>query len=243
MTITKTDTSSRLFLEYEDQQFVLTKDEVFDIGREADLCLDHNPYLHRRFLRISYENDYWWISNIGKGLGVTVYDEATRLQAWLGPSSRLPLVFSEVNVVFSAGPCTYSLTMFNEEPKWKESSIEVDIDGETTVAEIMWTESQRLAILALAEPMLQRKGVGVVHIPSNADVAARLGWQVKKFEKKIDNVCSKLDKLGVDGMRGGVLNHASGRRARLVEWAISTGFVSVRDLALLDESSTADVDD
>ena len=231
-----------LVVEYEDEERVVTQGQTFDIGREADLCLDHNPYLHRKFLRIGYEHDFWWISNIGSGLGATVYDRATGLQAWLGPSSRLPLVFSRVDVVFTAGPCTYRLALLNNEPRWQEGFMEVNTEGDTTVREVGWTSAQKLAILALAEPMLMREGFGVVHIPSNAVAAQRIGWNVKRFEKKIDNVCAKLDKLGVDGMRGGVRQHASGRRARLVEWAISTGFVTEADLPLLDTPESV-VDD
>jgi len=223
-----------LIVEYEDLTYPVFRDQPFDIGREADLCLDRNPYLHRRFLRISYEPDLWWISNIGSGLGATMYDQASGMQAWLGPSSRLPLVFSRVDVVFTAGPCSYRLALLNNAPQWQGGVVEVDAEGDTTVREVGWTSAQKLAVLALAEPMLQREGFGVVHIPSNANAAERIGWAVKRFEKKIDNVCAKLDRLGVDGMRGGVREHASGRRSRLVEWAISTGFVTIADLALLD---------
>jgi hypothetical protein len=66
-------------------------------------------------------------------------------------------------------------------------------------------------------------------------VAERLGWSLVRFNRKLDNVCDKLDKLGVDGLRGGVLGRASNRRARLVEFAISTGLVTAHDLVLLDK--------
>ncbi|MDR0488376.1 MAG: hypothetical protein LBG99_03080 [Propionibacteriaceae bacterium] len=229
---------SGLIVEYEGQRVSLSPDRVFDIGRDADLCLDNNPYLHRRFLRISFENEFWWLANIGTGLGATVHDQVTGLQAWLGPSSRLPVVFNRVEVVFTAGPCDYRVTLLNDEPRWQVAIPHIDSDGDTTVREIGWTQAQHLAVLALAEPMLLREGLGVARIPTNASAAARIGWPVKRFEKKIDNVCSKLDKLGVEGMRGGVHTHASGRRACLVEWAISTGFVSSADLKLLNTPVT-----
>jgi hypothetical protein len=55
------------------------------------------------------------------------------------------------------------------------------------------------------------------------------------FNRKLDNVCEKLDKIGVDGLRGGRGRLATNRRARLVEYAVATRLVSVDDLALLDE--------
>ena len=33
--------------------YPLVDDRVFTIGRDADLCIDENPYLHRRFLEIT----------------------------------------------------------------------------------------------------------------------------------------------------------------------------------------------
>ncbi|MGJ3403836.1 hypothetical protein [Glutamicibacter sp. Je.9.36] len=51
--------------------------------------------------------------------------------------------------------------------------------------------------------------------------AARLGWGITKFNLKLDNVCDKLDKAGVAGLRGGPGKLATNRRARLVEHAVS----------------------
>jgi hypothetical protein len=57
------------------------------------------------------------------------------------------------------------------------------------------------------------------------------------FNRKLDNVCEKLDKLGVAGLRGGAGNLATSRRARLVEYAVATHLVGTEDLALLDRES------
>jgi len=53
------------------------------------------------------------------------------------------------------------------------------------------------------------------------------------FNRKLDNVCDKLDRLGIDGVRGGRERLATNRRARLVEYAISTRLVTKDDLRLL----------
>ncbi|MCL2784314.1 MAG: hypothetical protein FWD55_02540 [Propionibacteriaceae bacterium] len=228
------DLGPALHVEYEGRSHVIRPGEVFDIGREADFSLDANPYLHRRFLRLIHEYDLWWLCNVGGTTAATVFDRQTNLQAWLGPSSRLPLVFGEVDVVFTAGPCTYHLQFQNEIPMWRDASPEYLTDTGATVADIDWTPAQRLAVTALAEPMLRREGFGMIHVPSNSEAADRIGWTVKRLEKKIDNICMKLDKMGVEGMRGGLRQHASGRRSRLVEWAVSSGFVTVDDLELLE---------
>jgi hypothetical protein len=37
----------------------------FGIGREAELTIDENPYLHRRFLILRHEYGMWWLVNSG----------------------------------------------------------------------------------------------------------------------------------------------------------------------------------
>ena len=61
-----------------------------------------------------------------------------------------------------------------------------------------------------------------------------------KFNRKLDNVCEKLDRVGVRGLRGGrVAGAASNRRTALVEHAVSTLMVTAEDLYMLDEEQAA----
>lgn len=76
---------------------------------------------------------------------------------------------------------------------------------------------------------------GKGEIPSSAQAAARLGWTMTAFNRKLDNVCDKLDKVGVPGLRGGKGNLATNRRSRLVEYAVATRLVSREDLVLLSK--------
>jgi len=96
------------------------------------------------------------------------------------------------------------------------------------------TLSQKLLILALAEPQLRRDGTGMSEIPSSAKAAERLGWTATRFNRKLDNVCDKFDRIGVPGMRGGQRSVATNRRARLVEHVIASRLVTKDDLPLLD---------
>ena len=88
--------------------------------------------------------------------------------------------------------------------------------------------------LALAEPWLRRTGSGPVDLPRNADAAARLGWKLTRFNRALDNICDKLDRIGVRGMRGGPRMHASYRRTALVDYALTARLVTIEDLPLLD---------
>ena len=217
--------------------------EELTIGREADLTVDEdNPFLHRRFLTIVQVESMWWLVNIGSRLSATITDGSGSMQAWLAPGARIPLVFDITKVVFTAGPTTYDLEIHADSPEFARIAGPDDPVGETTMGSVQLTPSQKLLILALAEPMLVREGSGMSAVPTSAQAAQRLGWQLTKFNRKLDNVCDKLDRLGVRGLRGGPGKLASNRRARLVEHAVFSRLVTADDLPMLEQTEDADED-
>ena len=225
---------SELAIDYCGEWFRPSLDEPFDIGREADLTIDDNPYLHRRLLRFSHTDGIWWLSNIGSLISVTVCDASGGVQSWLSPGNRLPIVFSTTTVVFTAGPTTYELLVHLDGTPSQEIVPDDALVGETTIGVISFTTSQKQLIVSLCEPMLKRDGSGLSEIPSTADAAKRLGWATTRFNRKLDNVCDKLDRIGVKGLRGGPKQLATNRRSRLVEYAVTSRLVTPADLPLLD---------
>jgi hypothetical protein len=222
-------------LEYCGETFPLCTDAQMTIGRDADVVIDENPFLHRRFLKLHYANAMWWISNIGNQLSATLSDQGGAMQAWLAPGGKLPLVFPHTSVWFTAGPTTYEFEIFTEDAPFVPSINESPQEGTTTTGRVALTPDQRLLLIALAEPMLKRKVRGAASVPSSADAAARLGWPLTKFNRKLDSVCQKLERLGVRGLHGGPEQLASNRRARLVEYALAARLAQQDDLALLGE--------
>lgn len=214
--------------------------ETFEVGREADLQIDDNRYLHRRFLRLASEAGLWWLENIGSRISATVCDAAGGVQSWLPPGSRLPLVFPVTTVTFLAGPTAYEFDIHLESSPYREISVAAEAVGATTVGEMQWTTSQLQLIVALAEPLLRRTGSGLAEIPSSVEAARRLGWAMTRFNRKLDNVCDKLDRMGVKGVRGGPDSHATARRLRLVEYAVTSRLVTAAHLSLLDLHTEAD---
>ncbi|WP_141881060.1 hypothetical protein [Homoserinimonas aerilata] len=208
----------------------------FHIGRESDLVIDDNPYLHRRFLRIYEEFGMWWLGNVGNLLSATVSDATGQVQAWLAPGARLPIVFPELQVLFSAGSTTYEFTIHAPADYYASAAMATDDGGSTTIAPVMLTSSQRLLIVALAEHVLRQSSPGRGEIPTSAEAARRVHWSMTTFNRKLDNVCEKLDKIGVAGLRGGKGNLATNRRLRLVEYAVATRLVSAEDLYLIDRN-------
>ncbi|QDZ14131.1 hypothetical protein [Humibacter ginsenosidimutans] len=227
-----------LTIDYCGEEYRIDSPGDFSIGRDSDLSIDDNPYLHRRFLRVFDEHGMWWLANVGTLLTATVTDGTGGVQAWLAPGARLPIVFETMHVMFSAGPTTYDFTIHNADDLYSTSRILQESGGSTTILPVTLTTSQRQLIVALAESVLRQQVPGRGSVPTSADAAARLGWSLTTFNRKLDNVCDKLDKLGVAGLRGGAGKLATSRRARLVEYAVATHLVGAEDLALLEPGAT-----
>ncbi|GAA4160702.1 hypothetical protein GCM10022286_17120 [Gryllotalpicola daejeonensis] len=242
MTEAETRLTSSLKVEYIGEWYEVGEGEPFTIGREADLSIDDNPYLHRHFLTLYSEHGMWWIANVGNLLTATVADSSGTVQAWLAPGARLPIVFQKLHVMFSAGSTTYDFMVHSEGNVYETSSVLSREVGSTTVLPVTLTSSQKLLIVALAEGVLTERIAGRGSIPTSAEAAERLGWNLTRFNRKLDNVCDKLDKLGVAGLRGGPGKLATGRRARLVEYAVATHLVGPEDLPLLDAPQESDGD-
>lgn len=229
-----------LTVEFCGEAFPVADGGSFTIGREGDLAVDDNQFLHRRFLVLHQQGDIWALSNVGSQLTATVSDEAGHMEAFLAPGAWLPLVFDTTHVTFTAGPTAYSFSVLNSDPPFATAPVSVDDAGDTTIGATHLTPDQRRLIVALAEPRLRGDGKASVVLPSSADAAARLGWTITRFNRKLDNVCQKLEKLGVRGMHGGPDRLASNRRSRLVEYAVATRLVTRSDLVILDTVSVED---
>lgn len=223
-------------VEFCGEWFDLHEDTTFLIGRDGDLAVDDNRYLHRQFLSITHHDGMWWLNNIGSRLSATVTDFDGHVQAWLAPGARLPLVFARTSVLFTAGPTTYEVTIVGSSPTFTSAAPALDDAGDTTIGPIHFTPSQTLLILSLAEPVLIGRGT-TASIPTSAQAAQRLGWNITRFNRKLDNVCDKLHRQGVRGLRGGQQRLAVNRRARLVEHAVASRLVTVEDLAQLDANA------
>ena len=223
-----------LIVDFCGETYDIAEGTTFTIGREADLVLDDNPFLHRRFLQLSNTDGLWWMANVGSQLAATVADDAGLVQSWLAPGARLPLVFEHCSVWFTAGATTYEFDVYCDDPQFTVVPLEEPTDGSTTYGRTSLTPEQRLLLVALAEPMLKRRVRGAVAAPSSADVAERLGWTVTKFNRKLDYICQKLEGLGVKGLHGGPERLAIDRKARLVEYSLAARLVRPEDLRLLE---------
>jgi hypothetical protein len=219
------------------EEFPVVAGRQLTIGRCGDVEIDDNPYLHRNFLVVLEQDGLWWLSNVGSTLTATVADDAGLLKAWLAPGARIPLTLNRMLVWFTAGPTTYDFEIIVDDPLTVSATPDLvgrDHSGEMTVGRVSFTPDQKLLMVALCEGSLSHSRPGSSRIPSSAAAAARIGWTVTRFNRKLDNVCQKLADAGTRGLHGGIGNLASSRKSRLVEHALSTRLVTGHDMILLD---------
>ena len=232
-------TGQRLRVDFAGEIIELTPGQTLSVGREAELSLDDNPYLHRHFLTLLHAEGLWWVVNVGNRIAANLTDPGGLIRSQLAPGARGPLVLPETVLTFSAGPTTYELLLNTENAAFEPLPPRQVTDGTMTIGAMPLTPSQKLLILALAEPVLRRAGTGTAEVPASAAAAARLGWTLTRFNRKLDNVCDKFERIGVRGMRGGPGRAASNRRAQLVEYAVTSLLVTHDDLPLLDVEAAA----
>ncbi|WP_395153441.1 hypothetical protein [Ilumatobacter sp.] len=224
-----------LIVDYCGELSSIDADGQLTIGREGNIRIDENPFLHRVFLTIGQQNGVWLISNVGSQLSATVSDPGGQMEAFLAPGGVIPVVFERTRVAFTAGPTSYEVLVTNTEPAFRAAVGQPGGVGDTTIGPTKLTVDQMLLILSLAEPRLRGDGRAVTNLPSSSEAAQRLGWKQTKFNRKLDNVCQKLTRAGVRGLHGTTSDVATARRARLVEYAVATRLVHAEHLSMLDQ--------
>jgi hypothetical protein len=235
-TIPMTD-DNVLNVDFCDERRTVAPGDTLTFGRAADLAIDDaNPYLHRVVGRFLCHHAVWWLENLGDHVELELATEGgalTRLPARPpgGPAPLATLTAPRFRVTFEAGGLRYRLD------GWLSAAPVAPVpppgpSGVRTSAfgNVQLTGEERALVLALAEPCLRDPGAGPEALPTNRQVAHRLGWPITKFNRKLDYLCQRLAKDGVPGLQGGRGAEATNRRWRLVEHAVNARLVTPGDL-------------
>lgn len=229
--------ADELVVEFLGEEYPVESDRTLSFGRSADLVIDDNRHLHRRLGQFEYVEGLWWLHNVGSALTIEIVDRNSPSRLTLAPGATMALAFEEAALRFQAGATAYELTVDVPlaSPRAAVSgSVEADGTRTVTGAELVFTPDQLRCVLALAEPRLLDPSD--LELPTNRAAAARLGWKLTKFNRKLDNVCTKVGRAGVAGLHGDLGALAVKRRDRLVEYAVSARLVTTDDLGLLDQA-------
>jgi hypothetical protein len=222
-----------LRLHFEDEEIRVDCDSVLTFGREADLVIDPlNRSMHRVLGKLWQDAGIWRLINLGRSITLLVTDLEGASFARVVPGTGIPLPFRNMAIAFSAGRANYRLTV--HQPAMPLEQVELNraagvlhgMESTITASSIVFNEEQYRLLEELAR--LRANGpLAGGELPSNRQLAHQLGWSLSKLNRKLDNLCLKLDRAGVTGLVGDVAEIARDRRLRLAEVAVEQGLVSL----------------
>lgn len=195
-------------------------DTRLTFGRNGDLELDSNQYMHRLVGEFVSEGGGWWIRNVGSRIHLTlVSDDGVRVD--LPPGSVAALVAESGVVRFTAGPAPYELT-FRLEGLDLPSAAQASCAGEsTTQFAVVLTPREVDFLVTFARPRL----LGLdEQMPTYAEVAQIWGVSTKTLDNTVQGLKRRLRDAGVvrdqplEAMVGILVRHGFVNRADL-EWA------------------------
>lgn len=209
---------------------VVDPSETLTFGRDAELAIDDNEFLHRQLGQFQRRADLWWLTNIGSRIELEVFDRNTQASARLPSGTAQALAGSDLLVQFTAGPthyellvqCDTSITVLPAKPS-----------DTVSLSSLPWTVEQRVLMAVLAESLLRSPHLPL-NLPSNEEARQRLGWEKAKFNRKLDNVCDRLTNSGIRGLERGQERRNNERRRVLAESAVEYGIVTTDDLEMLE---------
>jgi hypothetical protein len=229
--------AGRLSFDVAEETYHLGPSETLTFGRAGKAVVDaDNPYMHRVVGRVYVDRWSWWLQNSARHMPMSMIGDDDRHKT-LPAGAAEPLTTATGAVRFYAGASGYELTWELEQPPAFPASqgCESDtLDGVTAdFGNVRLSNNQRLMMAVMAEPRL-RDPSRLSQIPANAEIAARCGWTLKQFDRKLDYLCRRLADSGVPGLRGNPGTEAANRRELLVAHVVNNGLITADDLALLD---------
>ena len=219
----------RLIVEHCGDERVVARGDTLTFGRSADVVIDANPYLHRILGRFRHDGRSWWLDNVGRSSALTLLSVDDLSSATVGPGSTAPILQIESVVAFGAGPAEYEVAVTNERAERQADLGPVAADGPLVTLEwgrIDLNPDQVEMLRVLCEHRLARPSDQWADIPSNRACAARLGWTLAKYNRKLDHVCDRLARSGVRGLRGDLGLSAVDRRRVLVDHVVQSGLLT-----------------
>ena len=202
-------------------------------GRDADLVVDANPFMHRVVGRLTRRHGVWWVQNLGSAIRLELIDPAAPAGPVpvLAPGDAGVLTLPLTGVRFDAGPARYELACRLERPAGPSVARPVAPGSTETrsFGRVPLSVEQHLLLVAIVDSARRHGG----RVEPSPTVARRLGWTTKKYHRKLDMVCDKLSRAGVRGLKGSVGASADLRRDLLARHAVDAGLVDESDLAPL----------
>ena len=101
---------SPLIVEFIGEEYPVETTDQFSFGRNGDLEIDANPYLHRRLGLFAHDAELGWtLYNVGSAIAMDLADASSTSRMTVAPGSSVALSYEECTLSFTAGPSTYEL--------------------------------------------------------------------------------------------------------------------------------------
>lgn len=230
-----------LTITYVGQRHQVSVDRDFVFGRSGDLVIDaDNRLLHRQLGRLVHTNGLWHLHNCGQAIPLIITDDSSPSYARLAPGSRMPLPYTQSTVMFSAGSASYRLcikrpTGIDSLRPENSANLSSRTDEQTISLQRLRFNEEQLAVLKLlAEPRFNGP-ITSSDLPSNKELAQSLGWTLPKLVRKLDHLCAKLNRAGVNGLVPSPERTAQERRVILANTVVENGLLDTQRQALSDE--------
>ncbi len=195
-----------------------TEDLTF--GREAELVIDENSYLHRRAGRFRLRSGAWWLENIGSRLRLTMVSSDGSLID-LQPGASSPLLGMGGEVSLTAGPTRYEIEyeLAGNQVTWRDTHPILDKGVDTMTYGVILTPRELDFVVVLAQGRLTGR---LGPLPSHGEIAEIWGVSHKTVDNTLQRLRSKLRKQKIGYVQSS---------ETLVEYLVTQGLVTLDDLA------------
>lgn len=176
---------------------------------------------------LRHDGDTWWLHNNARSTSLVVTHLHSPSFSKVAPGAATALPWDACAITFSAGPANYRVEVHDPHHQAPTTVTAVAPVGDATLTsgQLVFNEEQFQLLAVISEPRIDGP-ITVADLPSNRQIAQRLGWNLTKVNRKLDNLCIKLDKAGVAGLRGDIAGAANQRRLNLANFAVESGLIS-----------------
>ena len=197
-------------------------------GRDAELALDDNSYLHRQAGRFRCRDTTWWLENLGSRLRLTMVGADGSLID-LQPGGSSPLLGAAGEISLTAGPTRYAIEyqLERNQARWDDTGPFQPVGADTITFGPLLTPRELDFVVVMAQGRLTGR---LGPLPTHEQIAETWGVSPKTVDNTLQRLRSKLRSQNVGYVQSS---------ETMVEYLVTQGLVTLADLdwARLDSSA------
>jgi DNA-binding CsgD family transcriptional regulator len=188
-------------------------------GRDADLALDDNSYLHRRAGRFRCRDSTWWLENVGTRLRLTMVGADGSLID-LQPGGVSPLLGAAGEISLTAGPTRYAIEYQLEHSQlhWDDTGPLETMGSDTITFGPLLTPRELDFVVVMAQGRLTGR---LGSLPTHGEIADIWGVSHKTVDNTLQRLRSKIRAQNVGYVQSS---------ETMVEYLVTQGLVTLVDL-------------